>query len=161
MRKLSRIIGVSRCVMNRIGNQFSVRDTVASQFIRHDLPRFITMRIQQSFEKTFGGLAVASPLQEDVDDFSVLIDGSPQVVLLTINLHEYFIDIEGVTETLVSAFQTSSISRPKFVTPQPDGFVADDNASLSQEIFDIPIAEIESMIEPNCILKDFRWESDG
>jgi hypothetical protein len=114
------------------------------------------MRIQQSFEKTFGGFAVASPLQEDVDHFSVLIDGSPQVVLPTINLHEYFIDIEGVTETLVSTFQTSSISRPKFVTPQPDGFIADDNTSLSQQIFDIPIAEIESMIKPNCILNDFR-----
>ena len=136
-----------------------MRDTVAPQLVRHYFPGFITARIQQSSEKTFGALAVASPLQEDVDDFSVLIDGSQQVVLPTINLHEYFIDIEGVTETLVSAFQTSSISRPKFVTPQPDGFVADDNASLSQEIFDIPMAEIESMIKPNCILNDFRWKA--
>jgi hypothetical protein len=89
--------------MNCIGNQFPASDTVAPQLVRYYFSGFITMRIQQSFEKTFGGLAVASPLQEDVDDFSVLIDGSPQVVLPTINLHENFIDIESVTETLVSA----------------------------------------------------------
>ena len=62
------------------------------------------MRIQQSFEKTFGGLAVASPLQENINNLAILIDGSPQVVLPTINSHEDLVDIEGVTEAFVSAF---------------------------------------------------------
>ena len=30
------------------------------------------------------------------------------------------------------------------------------NAALCQQIFDVPVAEIESMIEPNSILIDFR-----
>ena len=104
MRKFSRIISVSRCVMDRIGNQFSVRDTVASQIVRHYFSGFITMRIQQSFEEAFCNLTIAPTLQKNVNNFPVLIDGSPQVVLPTINLYEYFINIKGVTETLMAAF---------------------------------------------------------
>ena len=59
-------------------------------------------------------------LQKNIDDFSVLIDGSPQIVLYTVNLHEYFIYIEGITKSLATAVQTSSILESKLVAPQPD-----------------------------------------
>jgi len=68
-------------------------------------------------------------------------------MLLTIDLHEYFIDIERITKSLVTAFQTSSVLGSKLVAPQPDRFIADDNPSFSQQIFDISMTEIESMIE--------------
>jgi len=58
-------------------------------------------------------------------------DGSPQIVLCTVNLHEYFIYVEGITKTLVTAFQTSSILGSKLVARQPDGFIAYDNTSFS------------------------------
>ncbi len=49
-------------------------------------------------------LELASTLQKNIDDFSVLIDSSPQIVLCTVNLHEYFIYIEGITKSLAVAF---------------------------------------------------------
>ena len=39
MRQFRAIISVLRCVMNRLGCQFPMGRTVASQLIRHDLPR--------------------------------------------------------------------------------------------------------------------------
>ena len=117
MGKFRSVIGILRGVMNRIGNQFSMHHVVASQLVRHYLPGFITMCLQQSFEKALSGFAVASTLQKDIDDFSVLIASSPQIVLHTINFHEYFIYIEGITKTLVTAFQTSSIWGSKLVAP--------------------------------------------
>jgi hypothetical protein len=62
---------------------------------------------------------------------ALLIDSSPQVMLYAINLHEYFIYVESVTKTLVVASQAAGILGPKLVTPQPDGFVANDNAPFS------------------------------
>ena len=33
------------------------------------------------------------------------------------------------------------------------------HAPLSQQIFNIPMAKIESVVEPDCILNDFGWKS--
>jgi hypothetical protein len=40
-----------------------------------------------------------------------------------------------------------------------DGFVADLNTSLSEQVFNISMTEAESMVEPDGILNDFGWES--
>jgi hypothetical protein len=41
-------------------------------------------------------------------------------------------------------------------TPQADRFPSDDNAAFSKEILDIPVTEIESVIEPDCV-RDNIW----
>ena len=46
MRQLSSIVRISRCIVNRLWNQFSVRDSIAPQFIRHDLS-WLTLVIAQ------------------------------------------------------------------------------------------------------------------
>ena len=51
-----------------------MRDTVASQLVRHYIPRFSTMCPQESLEKLLGGFAVTSPLQKHINNFSILID---------------------------------------------------------------------------------------
>jgi|TARA_B110000977_G_scaffold175823_1_gene230910 hypothetical protein len=43
--------------------------------------------------------------------------------------------------------------------PESDGLVADRNTPLGQEIFNIPIAEIESEVEPDSIRNDIWRES--
>ena len=63
----------------------------------------------------------------------VFYSGAPQVVALTVDLDEYFIDEEGVAEALVFALQS---------------------AAISEQIFDVSVTEIEPMVEPNGILDD-------
>jgi len=46
-----------------------------------------------------------------------------------------------------------------FDTPESDGFITDCDASLGQEIFNITIAEIEAVVQPDCIADDFGGES--
>jgi hypothetical protein len=75
-------------------------------------------------------------------------------MLPPVEFHEYFIDVEGITVALVLSLQSSSVYRSEFDTPQPDGFIADSDASFCQEIFDITVAEIESIVEPNCVADD-------
>jgi hypothetical protein len=40
-----------------------------------------------------------------------------------------------------------------------DRFAADSDASLGKEIFDIAVAQIEKIVEPDSVGKDIGWES--
>ena len=51
------------------------------------------------------------------------------------------------------------ISGLKFVAPQTDRLVADDNPPLSQQIFNITAAQVEAMVEPNHMLNDLERKS--
>jgi hypothetical protein len=115
-------------------------DAVASQFVGHYLPGFTTMCFQYTSEESLSCFAVTSTFQKDIDDLSILIDSSPQVVLYTANLHKDFIDEKGIAETLMPTLQSPRILGAKLVTPQTNRFITYDNAAHSQQIFNIPVA---------------------
>ena len=54
--------------------------------------------------------------------------------------------------------QTAGINRSQLDTPESDSFVAHDYSSLSEQIFDIPMTQVESVVEPDCITDDIGWE---
>ena len=59
----------------------------------------------------------------------------------------------------VLSIQTVGINGSKFDAPQADRFSGDSYASFSQEIFDIPMTEIETVVEPDGITDDIGRES--
>ena len=70
------------------------------------------------------------------------------------NTGESFIDEEGITIASMSSFQAACIEGTELDTPKPDRLSSDDDASLSQEVFDIAVAKIESVVEPEGIADD-------
>jgi hypothetical protein len=88
-----------------------------------------------------------------------LVHSSPKVELLAINLDEDFIDVECVAVALVLSLQASGVYSAEFDTPEADGFIADGDATLGKQVFDVPVAEIESKIEPDSVGNDFSRES--
>ncbi len=64
------------------------------------------MILQQGFEKALGRLAVASCLRKQIDHLSVLINSSPQVLLLTLDLHEHIVDEKCISISDVDASST-------------------------------------------------------
>lgn len=109
MRDLGSVICILACIVNRVWDEFSMCDAIASQLIGHYFPGFIMMILQQAFEKALGGLAVASCLQKHINHLSVLINSSPQVLLLTLDLHEYFADEKCISKSLMSTLQALGI----------------------------------------------------
>jgi len=75
-------------------------------------------------------------------------------MLLAIDLHEYFIDIERITKSSVLTLQTAGINGSEFYTPEADRFSADSDTSLSKEVFNIPVAQVESEVELDSIGDD-------
>ena len=55
--------------------------------------------------------------------------------------------------------ESKSVSSAKLNTPESDGFIADTNAAFGEQILDITIAEVESMVEPNRITDDVGRKS--
>ena len=80
-------------------------------------------------------------------------------LLPAVDPHEDLIDKEGVAIASVLSFQSSSVYSSEFDAPKPDGFVADSDASLSQQIFYIAMTKIKSIVEPDSVTDDVGWES--
>jgi len=51
------------------------------------------------------------------------------------------------------------VSGSKLDAPKANGFIADSNSAFSQEIFDIAVAEIESIVQPYGVLDNSGWKS--
>ena len=112
----------------------------------------------QSAEKPLGCAGVTPVLEKNVNDIAILVDGAPQVVLFTSDLYEDFIDKECVSIARVLAAQAPGNLRPKLDAPEADRFTADGNTPFGEEVFDISVAQTESMAQPNGVTDDLGWK---
>ncbi len=76
-------------------------DAIASQFVRHYFPRLTSIILDKALEKALCRLSIPAYLQKTINDITVLVYCSPQVLLLAVDLNEYLINVERITETLV------------------------------------------------------------
>jgi hypothetical protein len=104
--------------------------SIAPQFISHDLPGLATVVPHQPLEEALGCSPISLRPKVDINDLSILVYGSPQIMLLAIDLHEDFIDVECVAKASVLSLKPSSVHSSKLDAPEPDGFVTYDDPSL-------------------------------
>ncbi len=86
-----------------------MRYAIAPQLIGHYVPRFASMTSQQAPEEPFRRSPIPLGLQIDINHFAILINSSPQIVLLTVYPNEDFINEECVAVTSMLSLQSSSI----------------------------------------------------
>jgi len=79
-------------------------------------------------------------------------------VLFAIDPDKDFINVEGIAEASVLSLQSSGINSSKFDTPETDRFATDGDTSLSEKIFDISMAQVETIVEPDRVADDIGWE---
>ena len=80
-------------------------------------------------------------------------------MLHAVYFDEDLIDVECIALSLVPPFQTREIDGAEFNAPKSDRFPADHDPPLSKYIFNIPMTEIESEIQPNSVADDIWRES--
>jgi hypothetical protein len=98
-------------------------------------------------------------LNENIDHVTLLVDGPPQILSLTSDRHEQFVQVPGVAQTSLPSPERPGVFDTKLPTPLSDGFVADGDAPLCQKIFHISEAQAESVVEPNGMADNFMRES--
>jgi hypothetical protein len=70
-------------------------------------------------------------------------------MVLAIDLHKYFVDVKCITISAMPSFQPPGIYCSEFDTPEANGFTADSNSAFRQEVFDVSMAQIEPIVEPD------------
>jgi hypothetical protein len=88
-----------------------------------------------------------------------LIDCTPKVALLPVYLDEYFVDKECIAVTSMLLFLSMCINRTEFITPEPIFLAANGNTSLSEQVFNIAVTKIESVVKPGCVTDDLGREA--
>ena len=73
-------------------------------------------------------------------------------------LDEDFVNVKGIAVASMLSFQAPSIDCSEFDAPQTDGFTADGDASLSEQIFDVSVAQVKAIVEPDSIRNDIGRE---
>jgi hypothetical protein len=98
-------------------------------------------------------------LDENIDYVTILIDSPPQILSLTLDSHEKFVQVPGVTQATLPSPQRPGVFDTKLPTPLSNGFLADGDASLCQKIFHISEAQAKSVVKPNGMADNFIGKS--
>ena len=95
MRHLGTIVRVSVRAMSDGRHDRSVRSRVAAQLVGDQPPRLTLLALQQLAEKTCGSPTVTTRLDEEIEDVALLIDGAPEIVPLSLDGDEDFVQVPG------------------------------------------------------------------
>ena len=95
-------------------------------------------------------------MDEKVDQVTVSVHGAPQILALTVDRDENFVQKPHISESTLTSLQPPGVIGAELPAPLPNGFVRHDEASLGKEILDIPEAQAVSVIQPDGVADDFR-----
>ncbi len=98
MRDFGAIVLVLLGAMDYRWHDAAKRRRIASQLVGDQPTRHAALTLQQLAEKAFGSPAVATRLDEDVDDVAILIDGTPEILPLPLNRDEDLVQVPRVSQ---------------------------------------------------------------
>jgi hypothetical protein len=107
MRGYDAVIRVSIRVMRDVGHEFSVCNAITAKFIGYKAIGFGASAFEQLLEEPFRCLTVASFLQKDINDITILINRPPQIMTLTLNCNEHLIHKPMIARLRLASFQIS------------------------------------------------------
>src|SRR5665811_1942529 len=132
------------------GTEVAERRPVRPEPIRHDNPGR-AMPSQGFPQESQGGLAVAALRDEAFQHLALVVDGAPEIPRLAVDLHEHLVDMPSPVDVRPHrgdppAADLSSEERSEPQSPQPDRLMADVNAALMEEVFDVSKRQREADI---------------
>ena len=86
-------------------------DTVAAQLVGHEPHGFLSLTLQQSAKESPRCTPVPTGLYEDVDQVTVLIHRAPEILALTVDRHEDFVQEPRISESNPVVASTAERSR--------------------------------------------------
>ena len=156
MRNLGPIVGILLGIVGDTRQDRSTGSSIALQLVGDDPEWSLALIAQQSAKEPLGCTLIAARLQQNINDITILIDGTPKILLLAVDSDEEFVQIPGITEASLFLLKTSGIVGSELPAPAPNGFVRNNNSTFGKEIFNITEAQAEAMVDPYGKADDFR-----
>ena len=70
---------------------------------------------------------------------------------------ENLVDVVGVAVASVLSLQSPGVYSSEFDAPETDCFPGDDNPAFRQNIFDVSMAQVEAIVEPESLPHEVLW----
>ncbi len=102
---------------------------------------------------------IAPLLDQDVQNDSVLVNGSPQPVAFAADPQRHLIQMLLVAGAYSSPPQPCGEGGAEFGAPLADGLVADDDATLAEQILHVAEAEVKAEVQPDGVSDDLGREA--
>ena len=110
--------------------------------------------LQQLAHQAQRCIFVSSGLDQKVENFTLIIDGTPQVHLPTGDRDENFVEMPSSRRSRAAGPKATRIDRTKMRHPSADRLMGDKDAALSEKILDISEAQREAQVQPDGVLDD-------
>ena len=149
VRVLGRVVGDT-------GHDVPLGHSVAAQLVGHETTRFLSLTLQEFSEESPRRPPVPTGLDEKVNQVTVLVHGAPQILALTGDRDEDFVQQPRISESTLTSLQPPGVIGAELPAPLPNRFVRHDDAAFGQQILDIPEAQAVSVIQPDGVADDFR-----
>jgi len=152
MRILGAIVLPATKIMPLRQAEIAQRSTVGRQFVSDEGIRDEALFLHQ-FAHQFERCPLVSPgLNQDIQDFSLTIDSTPQIHALAIDCDKHLVEMPSRIWSWSRASKLVCISQTELYRPAPDALIGDVYAALGEHIFDIAKAEGKPEIEPDGVL---------
>jgi hypothetical protein len=136
------------------------RRRVAGKLVGDHDPRLgARLAVKHTTQETLGGYLIAPFLDQDVQNDSVLVNGSPQPVTFATDLQRNFAQMPLVAGSHSSSTQPCRKCGSELGAPLADGFVADDNPAFGEEILNVTKTEMEAKVQPHGVSDDLGREA--
>src|ERR1700710_1135727 len=120
MRILGAIVQVAALTVLDIGQKLALSHAIALQFVSDENARHVQQPLQETLEEALRRPGAAAGLHQNVKHDAVLIDGTPEIMLFTVDPNEDFVQVPFVTGPGSPPTKIVREARAKLQTPPPD-----------------------------------------
>src|SRR5262245_20450148 len=124
---LRTVIEVAVLAVLHTGEDLSLGRSITFEFVRNDDARYIREPFEEFAEKLLGGFSVPLTLHQNIKHVAILIHRPPEIMPLTTNGEENFVQVPLVTRSGAPTTQLICTGLSKLQTPFADCFVGHDD----------------------------------
>jgi hypothetical protein len=88
-----------------------------------------------------------------------LINSTPEIPLLSSDLHEQLVNMLSIAQLGPLSSQGSGVLGSELQAPEANGFVSNNNATLGQDVLNVAKAQCESVVQPDGASNDLGRET--
>ena len=96
---------------------------ITRKLISNDHARHILEPFEQFPKEFFSSVLAAATLHQNIENVAILINRSPEIMSLSIDLEIHFIQVPLVSCLTTTAFEFIGVRLPEFEAPLPNRFL--------------------------------------
>ena len=150
MRVLSAIVGPQALPVDAAETKVSTRTAIGSQLVGHDQRGPYPVPLQEFLHQLRGDLGVSSSLDHKVQDLTLVVDCTPEPMLLASDEHGHLIEMPMITGLRASPPEVGRDRRAEFQDPAAHRLVRHIQASFGEHLLDVT-AEVSWAGAPDAV----------